>query len=230
MTKPNQTTQFIILKNDLIMKKNIHIIFFVLLPLLIQSQIYTSANYDTTKKYISAGYSNGTIILNDGTALEGQVRASVYKGNNVSTFKYRLAKGDKAQKFTANNCSTVIVNGVQIVSLPKKFKKPEGKKRFYVAIYHGENFSVFEDPKASVVNARPGEISFNNGQMLSMLAFKNNELTKLNKFNFRRKMRKICNDSSEWNIQAEDKKWFKYDNIFSVASFYNESISENKDL
>ena len=212
------------------MKKNIYIIFFVLLPLLIQSQIYTSANYDTAKKYISSGYSNGTIILNDGTALEGQVRASVYKGNNVSTFKYRLAKGDKAQKFTANDCSTVILNGVQIVSLAKNLKKPEKKKRFYVAIYHGENFSVFEDPKASVVNARPGEISFNNGQMLSMLAFKNNELIKLNKWNFRKKMRKICNDSSEWNTQAEDKKWFKYDNIFSVASFYNESISEKKGL
>ena len=212
------------------MKKNIYIIFFVLLPLLIQSQIYTSANYDTAKKYISSGYSNGTIILNDGTALEGQVRASVYKGNNVSTFKYRLAKGDKAQKFTANDCSTVILNGVQIVSLAKNFKKPEKKKRFYVAIYHGENFSVFEDPKASVVNARPGEISFNNGQMLSMLAFKNNELIKLNKLNFRKKMRKICNDSSEWNIQAEDKKWFKYDNIFSVASYYNESISQKKGL
>lgn len=212
------------------MKKNIYVIFFVLLPLLIQSQIYTSANYDTAKKYISSGYTNGTIILNDGTALEGQVRASVYKGNNVSTFKYRLAKGDKAQKFTANDCSTVILNGVQIVSLAKNLKKPRKKKRFYVAIYHGENFSIFEDPKASVVNARPGEISFNNGQMLSMLAFKDNELIKLNKWNFRKKMRKICNDSSEWNTQAKDKKWFKYDNIFSVASFYNESISQKKGL
>jgi hypothetical protein len=212
------------------MKKNTILMLFVLFPFLIQSQIYTSANYDTTKKYISAGYSDGTIILNDGTELEGQVRGSVYKGNDVSTFKYRLEKGDKAQKFTANDCSTVIVNGVQIISLPKNFKKPEGKKRFYVAIYHGENFSVFEDPKASVVNARPGEISFNSGQMMSMLVFKNNELIKINKLNFRKKLRMICNDSSEWNKQAEDKKWFKYDNIFSIASFYNESINEKKEL
>ena len=66
--------------------------------------------------------------------------------------------------------------------------------------------------------------------MLSMLAFKNNELIKTNKLNFRKKMRLICGDSSEWVEQAEDKKWFKYDNIFSIASLYNESINEQKGL
>ena len=114
--------------------------------------------------------------------------------------------------------------------LEKKFKKPNGKKRFYVAIYHGENFSVFEDPKATLVNARPGELTLNRGQMLSMLAFKNNELTKISKLNFRKKMRLLCGDSIEWKQQAEDKKWFKYDDIFTIASFYNESINEEKGL
>lgn len=117
-----------------------------------------------------------------------------------------------------------------MVSLPKNFKKPNGKKRFYVAVYHGENFSVFEDPKATVVNARPGAFSFNDGQMLSMLAFKNNELIKTNKLNFRKKMRLICGDSSEWVKQVEDKKWFKHDNIFYIACLYNESINEQKGL
>ena len=212
------------------MKKITNILLYILLPFLAQSQIYSSANYDTTKKNISGAYSSGTIILNDGKVLEGQVRAYLYKGNDVSAFKYRVSKGDKAQKFSADDCSNIIVNGLQVVSLPKKFKKPNGKKRFYVAIYHGENFSVFEDPKATVVNARPGELTLNNGQMLSMLALKNNELTKISKFNFRKKMRLLCGDSSEWKQQAEDKKWFKYDNIFTIASFYNESINEDKGL
>lgn len=212
------------------MKKHIYLLILMLIPFSIQSQIYTSANYDTTKKNISGAYSNGIIILNNGEELEGQVRAYLYKGNDVSGFKYRVAKGDKAQKFSADDCTTIIVNGLQVVSLPKNFKKPDGKKRFYVAVYHGENFSVFEDPKATVVNARPGAFSFNDGQMLSMLAFKNNELIKINKLNFRKKMRLICGDSSEWVEQAEDKKWFKYDNIFSIASLYNESINEQKGL
>ena len=43
-------------------------------------------------------------------------------------------------------------------------------------------------------------------------------------------MRLLCGDSIEWKQQAEDKKWFKYDDIFTIASFYNESINEEKGL
>ena len=59
------------------------------------------------------------------------------------------------------------------------------------------------------------------GQMLSYLALKGDEFSKLTALNFRKQMKKLCNDNKDWSSRASDKK---YDNeinkmIFSKSGY-----------
>jgi hypothetical protein len=184
---------------------------------------YNGGNTSTQVKYVGAGYLPGTIVLKDGTELKGQVRGSSYSGNNVRSFKFRTKKGEKAQVFKADACKLVLYDGLIIISLPKKLKKMEGKRSFYVALYYGKYLTVFQDPDANVVERSPGSISFNDGQMLSYLMLKDKELHKISKLRFRKRMLEACNDSKKFVERAKDKKWFTYDNVYKVAHFYNQT-------
>ena len=59
--------------------------------------------------------------------------------------------------------------------------------------------------------------------MLSYLALKGDEFSKLTALNFRKQMKKLCNDNKDWSSRASDKKWFNYDNLFRVAHYYNQT-------
>ena len=191
----------------------------LLIPLFSFSQIYTLEEDATRQQFVDAVWLPGTIIDNNGQVLEGQVRGYVYKGNEVQSFRYRTEKGAKAVTYKADDCQQVVYDGLIVISLPKNFKKPQGKKQFYVCLYHGKNFSVLQDPKASIA----GSSSLNFGQMLNFLGLKNNQLYKISKLNFKKQIKKILSDNKEWLKKTNDKKWFKYNNIFDIAAYYDET-------
>ena len=215
------------------MKKFISLILFLYLSLTFTAQtaqsFYNTANSSTTKKYVGASWLQGTIVLADGSELNGQVRGFSYKGNDINSFRYRLKKGEKARTIKADACKLVSYDGLIVLSLPKNLKKKAGKRKFYVALYYGEHLTIFQDPKAQISDSGYASASgksaivFNQGQMLSFLALKNGEFSKLKAFNFRKQMRKITSDNEKFMKRTSDKKWFKYKNIYKIAHYYNQT-------
>jgi hypothetical protein len=218
------------------MRKFITIISFLFVGITSTAQdeytFYNSGNYSTTKKYVGASWLEGTIILADGSELIGQVRGYSYKGNDINSFRYRQKKGDKARTIKADECTLISYDGLIILSLPKNLKKKEGKRKFYVALYYGEYLTVFQNPKAEVSESDYASTSgnnavvFNEGQMLSFLALKNGEISKLTALNFRKQMKKITSDNKKFMKRASDKKWFKYKNIYKIAHYYNQTKNQ----
>ncbi len=215
------------------MKKFISLILFLYLSLTFTAQtaqsFYNTANSSTTKKYVGASWLQGTIVLADGSELNGQVRGFSYKGNDINSFRYRLKKGEKARTIKADACKLVSYDGLIVLSLPKNLKKKSGKRKFYVALYYGEHLTIFQDPKAQISDSGYASASgksaivFNQGQMLSFLALKNGEFSKLKAINFRKQMRKITSDNEKFMKRTSDKKWFKYKNIYKIAHYYNQT-------
>jgi hypothetical protein len=62
--------------------------------------------------------------------------------------------------------------------------------------------------------------------MLSFLALKNGEISKLTALNFRKQMKKITSDNKKFMKRASDKKWFKYENIYKIAHYYNQTKNQ----
>jgi hypothetical protein len=218
------------------MKKFITLILFLGLSLTSTTQtaqsFYNTGNSSTTKKYVGGSWRQGTIVLADGSELNGQVRGYSYKGKDINSFRYRLKKGDKARTIKADKCKLISYDGLIILSLPKNLKKKAGKRKFYVALYYGEHLTIFQDPKAKISDSGYASASgksaivFNQGQMLSFLALKNGEFSKLKAFNFRKQMRKITSDNEKFMKRTSDKKWFKYKNIYKIAHYYNQTKNQ----
>jgi len=210
--------------------KKINILLWLIIGFGSQAQNTTSyfnnGNTSTQIKYVGASWLPGTIVMEDGSELKGDVRGSSYVGNDIKSFKYRTKKGEKARRFKADECKLVMYDGLIILSLPKNIKKKSGKRKFYVAIYYGEHLSVFQNPKADVASRTPGSTMFNENQMLSFLVLKDNEIDKLTKFRFRKPMSKICKDNEKFITRTKDKKWFRYDNIYKIAHYYNQTKSK----
>ena len=218
------------------MKKLITIIAFLCLYMTSTAQetrtFYNTGNSSTSKKYVGASWLQGVIVLADGSELVGQVRGYSYKGNDINSFRYRLKKGEKARTIKADACTLISYDGLIILSLPKNLKKKGGKRKFYVALYYGEHLTVFQNPKAEVTESGYASasgnntVAFNEGQMLSFLALKNGEFSKLTALNFRKQMRKITSDNEKFMKRTSDKKWFKYGNIYKIAHYYNQTKNQ----
>ncbi len=218
--------------------------FFLCLFLLISSTIYSqdlSKYYNTgnttmSKKWVNSNWEVGTIMLSDGSEIKGDVKG-VYGNKGVSSFKFRKKKGDDTRKIKAEDCLLVSVNSIITLSLPKNLKKKSGKKSFYVAMYYGKYLTVFENPEASTANGqstsllgrglgKSTDFKQGGGRMLSFLALKDNEFSKLTALNFRKQMKKLCGDNKKWTSRTSDKKWFQYDNLYKVTHFYNQTKSK----
>jgi hypothetical protein len=218
------------------MRKFIAIIAFLCLCLTSTAQtsrtFYNTGNSSTTKKYVGASWLQGIIILADGSELIGEVRGFSYKGNDINSFRYRLKKGEKARTIKADACKLISYDGLIVLSLPKNLKKKEGKRQFYVALYYGEHLTIFQNPKAEVSKSGYASasgnnaVAFNDGQMLSFLALKNGEISKLSALRFRKQMNKITSDNKKFVERTSDKKWFKYDNIYKIAHYYNQTKNQ----
>jgi len=187
---------------------------------------YNSGNTSTTKKFVGASWHPGIILLADGSELVGQVRGYAYKGNDISSFRYRVKKGDKARTIKAIDCQLISYDGFIILSLPKNLKKKAGKRMFYVVLYYGEHLTIFQNPKAEVASGYSGSITFNEGQMLSYLALKDGQISKITKLRFRTQMKNIGWDNQEFMKRTNDRSWFKYDNIYRIANFYNQTKNQ----
>jgi hypothetical protein len=218
------------------MRKFITIIALLCLCLTSKAQtahtFYNTGNSSTTKKYVGGSWLQGTIVLADGSELSGQVRGYSYKGNDINSFRYRSKKGEKARTIKADDCKLISYDGLIILSLPKNLKKKEGKRKFYVTLYYGEHLTIFQNPKAEVSGSGYASASgnnavvFNKGQMLSFLALKNGEISKLSALRFRKQMKKITSDNKKFMERTNDKKWFKYDNIYKIAHYYNQTKNQ----
>jgi len=203
----------------------------IFLPCALHSQIifgenakfYNSYDNPTSEKFVSASWKPGIIILADDTEIEGEVKGYTYKGSDINSFRYRPAKGEKATTYKAEDCKMILYDGLRILSLPKKLKKMTGKNRFYVALYYGEYLTVFQDPDANTANSASNEIILNEGQMLSFLAIKSNEVSKITAMSFRKQIRKLCADNEEWVEKSQDKKWLKYENMYEIVDYYNKT-------
>lgn len=172
---------------------------------------------------VSGQWKEGAVVLNDGQTLEGQVRGQTYKGNDVQSFRYRKEKGTEAVTYKADDCRQVIYDGLNVVAVPKNLKKPNGKKRFYIALYYGKKLSVYQDPKASIATGGGAAgLIFNQDELLSYLAYKDGQLIKITRLNFKKQMKKLLADHDPSTQKSKDKKWFKYDNIFEIADLYNQ--------
>ena len=94
---------------------------------------------------------------------------------------------------------------------------------FYVTLYYGEHLTIFQNPKAEVASSFSGSITFNEGQMLSYLALKDGQISKITKLRFRNQMKNIAYDNQKFMNRTTDRSWFKYDNIYKIAHFYNQT-------
>ena len=209
--------------------KNITILLWLIVGFSSQAQsttsYFNSGNTTTQKRYVGASWSPGIIVMEDGIELKGDVRGYSYKRNDIKSFKYRTKEGEKSQTFKADDCKLVVYDGLIVLSLPKDIKKKSGKRSFYVTIYYGEFLSIFQNPKANVATGISGSIIFNQDQMLSFLVLKDGKIEKLTKLRFRKPMLTICSDNEVFLARTKDEKWFKYDNIFKIAHFYNQTKS-----
>jgi hypothetical protein len=133
-------------------RKFITIIAFLCLCLTSKAQtsrtFYNTGNSSTTKKYVGASWLQGTIVLADGSELNGEVRGFSYKGNDINSFSYRLKKGEKARTIKADACKLISYDGLIVLSLPKNFKKKEGKRQFYVALLLWRTPNYISKPKS----------------------------------------------------------------------------------
>ena len=185
------------------------------------AQIF-STNQHLKRSSVSGQWLNGTVMLNDGSMIDGQVRGYIFKGNDVKSFRFREKKGAEVLTYRPDDCKQVGYEGLNIISLPKNLKKPQSKRRFYIAVYYGEHFSVLQNPKANSTSTDlTGGLSLNSGEMQNVLALKGNQLVKVNRLNFKKQFRKMLSDNKEWAQKAKDKKWFKYSNVYDVADHYN---------
>jgi hypothetical protein len=62
--------------------------------------------------------------------------------------------------------------------------------------------------------------------MLSFLALKKGEISKLSALRFRKQMKKITSDNKKFMERTSDKRWFKYDNIYKIAHYYNQTKNQ----
>lgn len=200
------------------------------------SSYYNSGNTTMSKKWVNSNWKIGVIVLADGSEIKGDIKG-VYGNKGISSFKFRKKKGDDTRKIKAEDCLLVSVNSIITLSLPKNLKKKSGKKIFYVTMYYGKYLTVLENPKASTANGQSTSLlgrglgkttkfKQGGGQMLSFLALKDNKVSKLTAFNFRKQIKKICLDNKKWASRISDKKWFQYDNLYKVVHFYNQTKSE----
>lgn len=84
---------------------------------------------------------------------------------------------------------------------------------------------MLQDPKVSSAAGGGGAgLVFNQGEMLSFLAYKDGELVKINKLNFKKKIKKLLSDNKQCLDKMKDKKWFKYGNIYEIADHYNGTL------
>ena len=199
------------------------------------SKFYNNGDTSMSKKWVTSSWETGTLVLLDGSEISGEVKGN-YGANQseIVSFKFRKKKGADTEKYKAEDCLLVSVKNTITLSLPKNLKKKSGKKNFYVAMYYGKHLTIFENPKASTANGQGTSLlgkglgkstnfSQGGGQMLSYLALKGDEFSKLTALNFRKQMKKLCNDNKDWSSRASDKKWFNYDNLFRVAHYYNQT-------
>lgn len=199
------------------------------------SKFHNSGNTSMSKKWVTSSWESGTIVLSDGSEINGEVKG-VYGGDQskIVSFKFRKKKGEDTKKYKAADCLLVSVKNVITLSLPKNLKKKSGKKSFYVALYFGEHLTVFENPKASTANGQSTSLlgrsvgkstsfSQGGGRMLSYLALKDDEFSKLTAMNFRKQMKKLCADNKKWLSRTSDKKWFKYGNLYTITHYYNQT-------
>ena len=116
------------------------IIFFALLlfPFTTNAQIifgenakfYNSYNNPTEEQFVGASWKDGTIVLNDDSEINGDVRGYTYRGSDINSFRYRKMKGEKAQTFKADDCKLILYDDLRIISLPKNLKKMSEKAFF----------------------------------------------------------------------------------------------------
>lgn len=97
------------------------------------AQIYTNNAHLKVQK-VFGQWRSGAIITEAGKTLEGEFRGFSYKANDVSSFRFRKEKGAETVTYKADDCNKVVYDGLNIISLPKNLKKPNGKRRFYVAM------------------------------------------------------------------------------------------------
>jgi len=199
------------------------ILFLSILVSSAQSKYYNSGDTSTKKKHVGAKWLKGTIVLLDGTELKGDVRGSSYTGDDIRSFRYRPEKDVKSVYYKAKDCQLVIYDDLIVVSLPKNLKKNSGKRKFYVALYYGEHMSVLQNPKADIASGEAGKITFNNDQMLSYLILKDNDISKITKLFFKKKMKKLLGDNKKFIERSSDKKWFNYNNLYKLAHYYNQT-------
>ena len=172
-----------------------------------------------TRKTISGEWKKGSVILKNGDVLEGQVKGFTYTGNDLKNVKYRKAKGESAEKYSADDVNYITWDQTYILSLPKNFKKPQKGNRLYTAIYSGKHITVLFDPNANV--AEPG---LNAGEALNVLVLKDNMITKVTKMKFKKQLMELCKDNDQWHNKVMDKankKWYNYSNIFEVVKDYD---------
>ena len=167
---------------------------------------------------VNGVWKKGSVLMNDGTKKNGETRASTFTGDNIKSMKFRLEKGAEVEVFKAEDCKYVEWDNTFVISLPKNFKKPTKGNMFYTALYSGENISVLMDPDATV-----SEEGLNKTEKLNVLVLKKNELTKVTKMNFKGSMKKLCADNKTFiDKTISDKKWFKYDNLYTITHYYNQ--------
>ena len=87
-----------------------------------------SNNPHLAKNNVSGQWIDGSIVLTDGTTIEGQVRDHSYKAHDVRSFRFRDEKGAKAFTYGADECMQVVQNGLIIFSPPKNLKKIRRQK------------------------------------------------------------------------------------------------------
>ncbi|PXX98933.1 hypothetical protein DF185_16305 [Marinifilum breve] len=159
----------------------------------------------------------GHVVLNTGEKVNGQVRGWMKKGRQVVSIKFRKSKDDKTVIYKAKDIREVKQEDLLIVSVKKKKNK---KAQFYITIYQGDYLSAYYDPEAKRVSRL--STALNVGQYLSFLVFKDGELKKITKLNFRKPIAKLCSDNEKWVELAENKEWFQYSNLYEVVKVYNE--------
>ncbi|QTE24022.1 hypothetical protein [Polaribacter cellanae] len=199
--------------------KIISLLFIFAIVATTKAQTTISIDSDVQGKSITGVWKKGLVVLKDGTVKEGETKGYSFSGDQVKTMKFRADKDADTEKFKANDCKLIKWGDTFIVPVLKNFKKPKKGYKFYVALYYGKNISVYFDPKAN--KAGFGGINF--GENLSFLVHKDNKLTKIKKYKYRKQIRKLFGDNPTWVEKSKDKKWFKYRNIFEVAEFYDKN-------
>ena len=184
---------------------------YLLISFLLCSQLFLalifSNNPHLAKNNVSGQWIDGSIVLTDGTTIEGQVRGHSYKAHDVRSFRFRDEKGAKAFTYGADECIQVVQNGLIIFSPPKNLKNPKAKDGFTTPSTMEKSFGA-SGSQSLLCSRRGGAgLVFNQGEMLSFLAYKDGELVKINKLNFKKKIKKLLSDNKQCLDKMKDKKW-----------------------